>query len=306
MFSVNKKMHEQKTFNPQIAIYEIGHAVYMYFQSDIENDFSNAFSFRLLPILESGRRELRIDVKQYFEQYNNNNYDFYDVFLSFNINSVENVAEQVNSESIFIHKITIAKASFLSYQDICSGIGNSFHQAIQNYYDKTATINIKKMDGNQVESIKTTNTLSKKYLSNTTFFVVMFFVIFGLFFIAHIINKDKKHDNVLTQYNHKIDVPKIQIFRPDASLPKGTINKDSENLSKYLKPTASTSTNKNENLNVYLSSLPSKSDVEKVENTPFQDNSSVDQQIAITKQTLKQLGLPTGADADTGCFSDDK
>lgn len=58
-----------------------------------------------------------------------------------------------------------------------------------------------------------------------------------------------------------------------------------------------------EHLDKYLAGVPSQQDVFNAVNTPAQNSKAEEQQVEITKQQLKKMGLDIGVTSDTGCFA---
>ncbi|HEN3280828.1 TPA: hypothetical protein U5D21_002675 [Yersinia enterocolitica] len=163
-------------------------------------------------------------------------------------------------------------------------LSNSLHNAMLTYLNQNGSYGCK--DDFKSVGISSNN----KYVRWPTYCAVASLV----FVIAFVINSLSSSDGNDKRINPDMAM-QSEIFKPkEVIIP---VNKST--LQSYV----SSDNNRPEHLDKYLAGVPSQQDLFNAVNTPAQNSKAEEQQVEITKQQLKKMGLDIGVTSDTGCFA---
>ncbi|MHC6758214.1 hypothetical protein [Yersinia ruckeri] len=298
-------------FNPRILISALGEKgqSLIVFDSNNNKDLERSVVSLVLPtfdrasigsfsliasvdnLIDYGKNE--VSVKGKFSLHSKNNY--------LNKNGHESECEVLANFNFILPKESVKQGKFNFFnknkqlssdytQDNFShalnqGLSNTLFSAMSHYINKSGR-------REHVEEFKAEPIpVEKKYVRWSTFSIVAPLV-FIIAFIGH-------------AYYSSDD--KVQVSNSALTTQGATVE-----MIKTLDPVNNNSANEyvlmpndfiQNNLANYLENAPSSQDLYNAVNTPAQNSNAVDQQVEVTKQQLKKMGLDTGTASDTGCFA---
>ncbi|QTP13413.1 hypothetical protein [Serratia symbiotica] len=306
MFGVNK-LKSTKPTDPYYPSFDFnffqrGHFLYVMFQTDSLIDKAKG-DVRLINLIDFNSASPLVGDIRFMVEKGSGEELTYDIYVEYSESSTRKLMHSIRVSQEYVNPC-------MNNIDIQSLLQERFFSRLKEFIkeESNTKVNTGRMN---ITNDELNDEREVKFISNRKFGSAIAVILLLVFAVIHLTG-DKNEDSQveptgsyeLQSMNsgvHTTQPLNLLSSRADESRlhtdDSQDYNSSAHSLAQYLNDNLSTA------LRNKISNAPSATDAEKAVTAPFEDASSVNQQVELNKQVLDRLNLPKPTDTDTGCFT---